>query len=185
MFVQRNFGHLAELRVSIGRARARVSYLHQSAKRSATASARRKRSATKPAYNVNNRLWRATCTRKTLLYSRLPRVQRALGGRFGVLTCEREPDNASDRYAVAVSTLEHAHVRIFDISYRKYFVLLNIRSLKYFAILIFVALCDYENISTAKISRFTVITFPTPLVSRRLHRGGLGVHKNPPFLSYA
>ena len=45
-----------------------------------------------------------------------------------VLTCEREPDNASDRYAVAVSTHEHAHVRIFDISYRKYFVLLNIRS---------------------------------------------------------
>ena len=37
-------------------------------------------------------------------------------------------DNASDRYAVAVSTHEHAHVRIFDISYRKYFVLLNIRS---------------------------------------------------------
>ena len=45
-----------------------------------------------------------------------------------VLTCEREPDNASDRYAVAVSTHEQAHVRIFDISYRKYFVLLNIRS---------------------------------------------------------
>ena len=64
-----------------------------------------------------------------------------------------------DIYAVAVSTHEHAHVRIFDISYRKYFVLLNIRSLKYFAILIFVALCDYENISTAKISRFTVVGF--------------------------
>ena len=76
-----------------------------------------------------------------------------------VLTCEREPDNASDRYAVAVSTHEHAHVRIFDISYRKYFVILNIRSLKYFAILIFVALCDYENISTANISRFTVYSF--------------------------
>ena len=45
-----------------------------------------------------------------------------------VLTCKREPDNASDRYAVAVSTHEHAHVRIFDISYRKYFFLLNIRS---------------------------------------------------------
>ena len=39
---------------------------------------------------------------------------------------------------------------------RKYFACLIICFRKYFAILIFVALSDYENISTTKISRFTV-----------------------------
>ena len=39
----------------------------------------------------------------------------------------------------------------FNISYRKYFIPLIIHSWKYFAILIFVALSDYENKSTVKI----------------------------------
>ena len=39
-------------------------------------------------------------TRKVLLYSRLSRVQRGLRGKF--VTCERELDNFSDSYTVAV-----------------------------------------------------------------------------------
>ena len=44
-----------------------------------------------------------------------------------VLTCEREPDNASDRYAVAVSTMDNSIIHGFDArararTYFRYFV---------------------------------------------------------------
>ena len=48
----------------------------------------------------------------------------------------------------------------------------NIHSEKYFAILIFVALCDYENISTTKISRITVydcLRLRNSLLTRKKH----------------
>ena len=43
------------------------------------------------------------------------------------------------------------------ISYRKYFVVSIIQGRKYFVIFNFVVLSDYENISTMKISGFTVL----------------------------
>ena len=96
----------------------------------------------------------------------------------------RESENAFDRYGVAVKKDQdiclESCVRCFcdrEIHSRKcerraracgiartiirtvcfnYSLLKKIHCRKYFVRLIFVALCDYENFSTTKISRFTV-----------------------------
>ena len=75
-----------------------------------------------------------------------------------VLICEREPDNASNRYAVDAKRRNYCWTFASRtnkcVRCRKCFTGLIICCTKYFAIFIFVALSDYENILTMKISRF-------------------------------
>ncbi len=70
---------------------------------------------------------------------------------------EKYPTNVNGRATPVLNVVRSCVCRS-NISYRKYFVVFIIQCRKYFVIFNFVVMSDYENISTTKISGFTVLT---------------------------